>query len=155
MHMAIWDEGLGGNLVIASAVVAGVFVLRRVAPLAGAGIGSLLVSGLELFAETEFEMQDGFIGKLAKQAVEQLLQTMPPAGADHGPSDRARAIMHRFERTARDRSNCHGWHDRDKRARYRHHVRKLRDAVAEASHGLAPEKQAYLSEASAVISEDW
>jgi hypothetical protein len=125
----------------------------------GPGIGAFLVSGLELFAEAEFEMQDGIIAKLAEQTVEQLLQTMPAhrgaAGADQGPSHAAHEIMHRFEHTARARANRHGWHDRDRRARYLHHVRKLRQAVARASRDLAPEERAYLSQADAVVSEDW
>lgn len=157
--MAAWEEGLGGNLVTASALVAGAFVLRRVTPLIAPGIGAFLVSGLQLFAEAEFEMQDGIIGKLAEQVVEQLLQTMtapgPASAADHSPPQAARDIVHRFERKARANSNHHGWHDRDKRARYRHHVGKLRQAVAQASRHLAPEKRAYLSQASAAISEDW
>jgi hypothetical protein len=165
--MAAWDEALGGNLATASALVVGAFVLRRVAPLIAPGIGPFLVSGLRIFAEAEFEMQDGIIGKLAEQAVEQLLQTIPAPGPasglddgaahaqSHAPSHAAREIVHRFERTARASSDGHGWHDRDKRARYRHHVRKLRQAVARASRDLSPEKQAYLSQASTVISEDW
>jgi hypothetical protein len=157
--MAAWDEALGGSLVTASALVAGAFALRRVAPLLGPGIGSFLVSGLRIFAEAEFEMQDGIIGKLAEQAVEQLLRTMPAvapaAGADHGSPREARAVMQRFERTARARSDRDGWHDRDKRARYRHHVRKLRQAVAHASRDLTPAKREYLSRVSGMISEDW
>ena len=151
--MAAWDEALGGNLITASALVAGAFVLRRVAPLLGSGFGSLAVSGLQLFAEAEFEMQDGIIAKLAEQAVGQLLKTMPAGATDHEPRA-ARDIIHRFERTARARSN-RGWHERDKRARYRHHVKKFKQVVAHASRDLPPQKRAYLAQASAAISEDW
>ncbi len=40
-QMAAWEEALGGKLITASALVAGAFVLRRVAPLLGPGFGSL------------------------------------------------------------------------------------------------------------------
>ena len=153
-HMATWNEGLGGNLITASVLAVGVLVLRQLAPRVGSGIGSWAVSGLQLFAEAEFEMQDGIISKLAEQAVGQLLKTMPVGGADQDPRH-AREIMHRFEHKARAQSDRHGWHDRDKRARYRHHVRKLKQAVAQASRDLPPQQRAYLSQASATLSEDW
>lgn len=153
--MAAWEEGLGGSLITASALVAGAFVLRRLAPLIGPGIGPFALSGLRLFAEAEFEMQDGIIGKLAQQAVEQLLQAVPTGSAGQDAQDAARGIIHRFERAARVRSNRSGWHERDRRARYRHHVRKLRQAMAHASRDLSPEKQAYLAKAGTAISEDW
>jgi hypothetical protein len=153
--MPIWDEGLSGRLIAASALVGGAFLLQRLAPLMGPGARSFAMSGLQLFAEAEFEMQDGIIGKLAEQVVEELLQAVPARGADQHSHQAAREIVGRFERTARERSSRHGWHERDKRARYRHHVRKLRHAMAQASRHVSPEKQRYLSQASAALSEDW
>ncbi len=153
--MAVWDERLGAHLITASALVIGTLVLRRLAPLMGSGVGAFALSGLRLFAEAEFEIQDGIIGQLAKQTVEQLLATIPDSDVNHTSRHRAQEIIGRFERSARTRSNRDGWHERDKRARYRHHVRKLRQAVAHASAQLPAEKQAYLTQASAAINEDW
>jgi hypothetical protein len=152
--MAVWDERLGGSLITASALVVGTLVLRRLAP-KGSGIGAFALSALRLFAEAEFDMQDGIIGQLAKQTVEQLLVTIPDSGATHTSPHAAREIIGRFERSARTRSNRDGWHERDKRARYQHHVRKLRQAVAHASVELPAEKRAYLTQVSAAINEDW
>src|SRR6202042_1550577 len=75
------------------------------------------------------------------------------SGVSHAPRHAAREIIDGFERSARARSERHGWHERDKRARYRHHVRKLKEAVAHASRDLTSEKRAYLAQASATISE--
>jgi hypothetical protein len=153
--MAVWDERLSGSLITVSALVVGGFVLRRLAPIIGPGISAFALSGLQLFAEAEFEMQDGIIGELAKQTVDRLLAAVPDSGVSHAPRHAAREIIDGFEHSARARSERHGWHERDKRARYRHHVRKLKEAVAHASRDLTSEKRAYLAQASATISEDW
>ena len=152
--MAWLEDAIGGNLLAASGLLAGAMLLKRVAPQLGPGARSLAINGLKLFAEAEFEMQDGIIGKLANEAVKHLLSTMP-SGDPGEPGHPAQQIAKDFERLARARSSRPAWNARDRRARYRHHVRKFKAALAHASRSLPAAQQEYLRHAGAEIAEDW
>jgi hypothetical protein len=147
--MAWFEEIISGNLLAASGLVVGAYVLKRFAPELAPGLESVAVAGLKLFAEAEFEQDDGIIGKLAEHTVKALLQAMPS-----GKPDAARDIVGKFERTARRRSARHAWNERDRRARYRHHVHRLKSTVARTSRELPADQQAYLRSAFNTIAED-
>jgi hypothetical protein len=67
----------------------------------------------------------------------------------------ARRIVHDFERDARVRSERDAWNHRDMQARYRHHVSRLKRAIAKAARHLQPEQQTFLGHAGNAIAEDW
>lgn len=152
--MAWLEDTFGSTLLPVSGLFVGALLLKRLTPGASLSLGSLALGGLKLFAEAEFEMQDGIISTLAENAVSELLATMP-SGHPGELSAPAQKIIEKFEHAARTRSARHSWHDRDKHARYRHHVHKLKAAIAAASGTLPEAQQAYLRSASAEITEDW
>jgi hypothetical protein len=153
--MAIWDEGLSGNLVVATGLVVATVLLKRVAPGMTPGLRSVAVSGLKLIAETEFEMQDGLITEIVESTVDALIEAIQSDGSERDPDNSARLLVDGFERAARTHSERRGWHERDKSARYRHHVRKLKEAVAQNSRRLSPEQHARLVRFSDEIAEAW
>lgn len=152
--MALLDEAIGGELLTAGGLAVSVLVLKRFAPDLSPPLRSLAVSGLQLFAEAEFETQDGIIAKLAQRTVESLIKTIP-SGASPQTGDATRTVVRNFERTARGRSRRHAWNDRDRNARYRHHVGRLKAAVEHASRNLSPAQQNYLTQAMHDIAEEW
>ena len=152
--MALLEESLGGNLLTAAMLVTGAFLLNRLAPELPPDLRSIGLSGLKLFAEAEFEAQDGIITKLAENAVEALLQTMP-LGRSPAGMEKASRIVRNFDQNARERSRRGSWHEADKKARYRHHVRRLKMAVADAERGMTAQQQEWMAQAIGGISEDW
>ncbi len=152
--MARLDEGVRGHLMTASGVALSLLLLRRIASNLPPDVRSLAASGLRLFVEAEFEMQDGIIAKLAQKTVEALINTIPDGEPVH-TADTTRSVLRNFERTARARSERQAWHHQDRNARYRHHVRKLKAAMAHASRHLSPAQQTYLAQATQGITEDW
>lgn len=153
--MAMLEDGLGGSVIAMAALLSGALLVRRAAPDQKPNLRSLVASGLRLFAEAEFEAQDGVISTLAQRTVEALLQAMPQHPANGGANDAARHIIGRYARAARARSQRQGWHERDSQARYRHHMRKLKAAVSRASRQLPPDQHAWLSQVGSDIREDW
>ncbi|MBV9252408.1 MAG: hypothetical protein JO227_24575 [Acetobacteraceae bacterium] len=149
--MALWAEEQGSKLLAAAALGAGALLLTRLMP----NLRSVAISGLKLFAEAEFGMEDGLIGGLAERAVDALLDSMQAPEPDAAVQANARKIINRFERTARRRSQRKGWHERDRAARYHHHLRKLKAAIAKASRDLPEDQRQHLATISSGISEDW
>jgi hypothetical protein len=154
LGMAVLDEALSRPLLVGTVLVAGTILLRRLPDLPP-NLRAAAISGLKLIAEAEFEMQDDLIGTLAEKAVEAILATMKIGKTPGEGEDAARRIIGNFEQAARARAHRHAWHQRDRNARYRHHVRKLRTAVARASHDLSAAERTYLSRLSAGMAEEW
>lgn len=148
----VWlEEGLSGNLLTAAALLTGTYLLTRVSP----DLGSLAASGVKLFVEAEFDMQDGLISQFASNAVDAMLEAMHANASPAHSASTAKRIIGEYQRTARRRSHHKGWNERDRRARYQHHVRKLKSAMQAAAHDLAPPQRALFAELSDTIAEDW
>jgi hypothetical protein len=95
-------------------------------------------AGAKLFLEAEVGAEDEIIGGLAESAIVELADAVAslPKEGDRSTG----AIVRAYTSKARERARRLGWSERDREARYRRHIDRLRRAAAhhsDASSGAA------------------
>jgi hypothetical protein len=127
--MAILEDVLEGNIVVAAAVGATALILPKVLPDLPPRLRSLVKSGVSLFLEAESEAEGGIINRLADTALKNVLHSLSGPGSTEDRESRARAAVEDFKRTADERARRYGRDESDRAARYTRHIEALRDAL--------------------------
>jgi hypothetical protein len=147
--MALWDEVLEGNLIGIAVLGGAAVVAGRMAP----SLRPALESAVELFVESEFELRDGFLKELVDATVDALFEALDGPAPDAQKREQARNVIEKFEKKAKTSAHRHGWNGRDRAARYRHHIRKLKAAISHRALELRPGQLGYVLQLGDSISE--
>ncbi|MBV8912782.1 MAG: hypothetical protein JOZ05_07060 [Acetobacteraceae bacterium] len=140
--MALLEDMLKGNLLVAAAIGATALVLPKVLPDLSPSLRSAVRSGLSLLLESEAEAEGGIINRLAETALENVLKGLCGPGPAEDRHEAAQAAITDFKRTARSRARRYGRNQHDQSARYQRHVAALQGALKHARrrHGGAHAK---------------
>ena len=98
--MALVEDMLKGNLVVALAVGGTALVLPKVLPHLSPPVRSLVKNGLSLFLECESEAEGGIIDKLADHALKGVLASLSSPDPPQDRQGAARAAVERFKHVA-------------------------------------------------------
>jgi hypothetical protein len=127
--MALVEDLLKGNLVMAAALGATALVLPKVLPDLSPQLRSVVKSGLSLFLESESEAEGGIIDRLACNALNNVLQSLSGPGSPEERENAAQAAVAHYKRTAHRRARRYGRDPGDRSARYASHIAALRRAL--------------------------
>jgi hypothetical protein len=130
--VALVEDVLKGNLVVALAIGATALVLPRILPDLSPQLRSAVKAGLSLFLESESEAEGGLINRLADTALKDVLGSLSGPGPDADSQERARHAVERFKRTARTRARRYARNENDRSARYHRHIAALDKRLAHA-----------------------
>lgn len=130
--MAVVEDVLKGNLVVAVAVGGAALLWPRLAPHLSPSARGMVRSGLKLFVESESEAEGGIIGRFADTALEQVLDRLNGPGAPKERRDAANAVITDFKRRARARARQYGADEADRHDRYDRHLAALEQRLGRA-----------------------
>lgn len=149
--MALVEDMLKGNLVVALAVGGTALVLPKVLPHLSPPVRSLVKNGLSLFLECESEAEGGIIDKLADHALKGVLASLSSPDPPQDRQGAARAAVERFKHVAHTRARRYGRNQHDRSARYDRHITALRHALHRERSRHTGAKAAVLDELSATL----
>src|SRR4051794_30599002 len=124
--MALVDDVLKGNLLIATAIGATALVLPKIMPDLSPPLRSIVKGGLSLLLESESEAEGGIIERLAETALKNVLDHLSGPGSPTERRDAARAAIADYKRTARVRARRYARDDYDRSVRRGRHIEALR-----------------------------
>jgi len=124
--MALIEDMLQGNLIMAAVVGATVLMLPKLLPDLSPPLRSAVKSGLSLFLESESEAEGGIIERLADTAVKNVLVHLSGPGSPDERQKAARAAVEDYKRTAHSRARRYARDHKDRHARRRRHFEALR-----------------------------
>jgi hypothetical protein len=127
--MALVEDMLKGNLLIAGAIGVTALVLPKILPDLSPSLRGAVKTGLSLFLESESEAEHGLINRLADTALENVLKQLSGPGSPHERQQGAEAVVEGFKRQARARSRRYGRNEHDRSTRYRRHIGTLQGAI--------------------------
>jgi len=153
--MAFLEDALKGNVVVIAVAGAAALALPALLPNLAPPLRSMLKLGAGLFFETEAEMEADFIETLVQNTMQGVLAALGGPGTETDRRRAARAQVEHFEARTRARASRFGWNEQDREARYRRHVAKLKQAVADARRERPKSARPLLDHVSGTISEDW
>ena len=153
--MEFLDELPGGRLAVMMIAGAGALLVPKLAANLPPSLRTALESGVKLFVEAESEAQGAFIERLVEQTLSAVLASVAQPGTDEERRHAAAAKIRHFEHRVRRRSARFGWSEEDRRARYRHHVRRLKRAIAAAAEQHPESAKPALAQVAGMIQEDW
>ena len=150
--MALVEDMLKGNLVVALAVGGTALVLPKVLPHLSPPGSRLLKNGLSLFLECELEAEGGIIDKLEDHALKGVLASLSSPDPPQDRQGAARAAVERFKHVAHTRARRYGRSQHDPGlARYDRHITALRHALHRSGRVTLGAKAAVLDELSATL----
>ncbi|MFL5253165.1 MAG: hypothetical protein ACJ8AI_09785 [Rhodopila sp.] len=124
--MALVDDVLKGNLLIAAAIGATALVLPKIMPDLSPPLRAAIKGGLSLLLESESEAEGGIIERLADTALKNVLAHLSGPGSPTERRDAARTAIADYKRTARVRARRYARDDEDRSARRNRHIDALR-----------------------------
>lgn len=124
--MAMLEDLLKGNVLIAIGVGATALLLPKVLPELPAPVRSVVKGGFSLFLESESEAEGGIVSRLADNALKNVLHSLSGPGSADDRNEAARKAVENFKQTARTRARRYGRDDEDRSARYCRHIAALR-----------------------------
>lgn len=151
--MALIEDMLKGNLVVAAAMGATALVLPKVLPRLSPQLREAVKGGVSLFLESESEAEGGIIDRLANDALSNVLKSLSGPGSADERQQAAQAAVEGFKRTAHARARRYGRDANDRSARYGRHVATLRHALTREQRRHAGAKAAALHDLSASLAE--
>jgi hypothetical protein len=151
--MALLEDMLKGNLVIAAALGATALVLPKLLPDLSPQLRSVVKSGLSLFLESESEAEGGIIDRLAYNALRNVLKGLSGPGSAEERENAAQAVVAHYKRTAHRRARRYGRDQGDRSARYASHIVALRRALDRDRSRHTGAKAAALKDLSASLAE--
>ncbi len=151
--VALAEDFLKGNLLVAAAVGATALVLPKVLPDLSPSLRSTVKSALSLFLECESEAEGGIVNRLADHALQGVLKNLSGPGSDEDKRKAAGAVVERFKHTARTRARRYGRDETSRKTRYNRHIKALRQAFGRAGSRQTGKNAAALRELSAALDE--
>lgn len=127
--MALVEDILKGNLVVAAVMGATALVLPKVLPDLSPRWRNVIKTGVSLFAESESDAEGGIINRLADTALQNALKSLSGPGSADDQAQAAQGAVDHFKRQSHRRAHRYGRDEGDTSHRYRRHVAALRHAV--------------------------
>jgi hypothetical protein len=150
-RVALVEDMLKGNLVVALAIGATALVLPKVLPDLSPPLRSAVKGGLSLFLESESEAEGGIISRLADNALKQVLSGLSGPGPEDERQGAAKAAIKAFKKTARARARRYGRNESDRSTRYHRHIAALNHKMRTARSRHADPKTAALQDLSEML----
>ena len=127
--MALVEDILKGNLVVAAVMGATALVLPKVLPDLSPRWRKVVRTGVSLFVESESDAEGGIINRLADTALQNALKSLSGPGSADDQEQAVQGAVDDFKRQAHRRAHRYGHNEGDTSYRYRRHVAALRHAV--------------------------
>ena len=151
--MALLEDVLEGNLVVAAAIGGTALLLPKVMPHLSPQVRSVVRGGIRLFLEAQSEAEIGIVTRMADQALKDVLDGLSDPGSAQERKRAAQAAIKNFKRRARRRARHYGHDPADRAQRYHRHIAALHRAIDRASARHPGPKAAALRELYDVLQE--
>ncbi len=153
--MASFEDLIRGNVMGGVALGAVALALPIVVPTLRAPMRTAVKTGLTLFLEAEFELDGEVIDQLVEGAIESLSTIVEESASQPVRRQQAEAVIQQFTTKARKRAHRYGASDRDRAARYRRHIAKLKHAVSQAQSSAGEAAKLGWEHIAGMVTEDW
>ena len=127
--MALIEDMLKGNLLLAAGIGTTALVLPKVLPALPPAMRTAVKGGLSLFSASESEAEGGIIDRLDDNALKYALQGLSGSGSDAERHAAAQGAVDEFKRKAGARAGRYAHSESNRSARYHRHIAALRHAI--------------------------
>ena len=153
--MDVLKDALSGNVVAVAVAGTAALLLPAVAPALAPPLRNALKLGIGLFLESAGEAEGQLMQELVQDTMEGILEALRGPGTRAAHRHAAAEHVEAFEAKARRRAARFGFSKRERAARYRRQVEKLKRELARAKHEHPHVSKPALDHVAGMISEDW